>query len=146
MALNSGAKASWLRRPESKIAELSEWASSVLGGEALRGVLVTVETEVKYWGYLEQQRRQIERLQTSDSRRIPATMAFSSIPGISREVGEKLERVRPVTLGQAARIPGVTPAAVALLDIHISLSAAVRSVSRETFGVSPRADVSRETR
>jgi len=50
-------------------------------------------------------------------------MGFVGIPGISREVGEKLERVRPATLGQAARIPGVTPAAVALLDVYMSLSA-----------------------
>ena len=67
---------------------------------------MTVETEIKYAGYIDQQRRQIERMQSSDSRSIPDSMAFTGIPGISREVGEKLERVRPATLGQAARIPG----------------------------------------
>ena len=67
-------------------------------------------------------------MQSSDSRLIPVSMAFSGIPGISREVVEKLERVRPATLGQAARIPGVTPAAVALLDVYMSLG----HVSRET--------------
>jgi tRNA uridine 5-carboxymethylaminomethyl modification enzyme len=84
---------------------------------------MTVETEVKYAGYLDQQRRQIERMQNSDTRSIPPDMGFVGIPGISREVGEKLERVRPSTLGQAARIPGVTPAAVALLDVYMSLAA-----------------------
>jgi len=131
-ALNGSPKGAWLRRPESDISQLSEWVDSVLGCAPVRGVLMTVETEVKYAGYLDQQRRQIERLQTSDTRRIPASMEFSSIPGISREVGEKLERVRPVTLGQAARIPGVTPAAVAILDIHLSLGASRADVSRET--------------
>jgi len=53
---------------------------------------------------------------------IPTDFAFGSIPGISREVGEKLERVRPATLGQAGRIPGVTPAAVAILDVYLGLA------------------------
>ena len=88
---------------------------------------MTVETETKYAGYIDQQRRQIERLQTSNGRQIPESMDFGRIPGISREVGERLSRVRPTTLGQAARIPGVTPAAVAILDVYIS-------VSRETVG------------
>lgn len=105
-----------LRRPGVKISDIS------LGLIPERGVLVTVETEIKYAGYIDQQRRQIERMQASDSRSIPDSMAFTGIPGISREVGEKLERVRPATLGQAARIPGVTPAAVALLDVYMSLA------------------------
>ena len=126
-ALSAGPKGVWLRRPESKISELYPWVQSILNCEPLRGVLMTVETEVKYAGYLDQQRRQIERLRTSDTRRIPVTMNFTAIPGISREVGEKLSRVQPSTFGQAARIPGVTPAAVAILDIYLSLN-----VSRET--------------
>jgi tRNA uridine 5-carboxymethylaminomethyl modification enzyme len=129
-ALNVSPKATWLRRPESKLSELGEWVREVLGEEPLRGVLMTAETEVKYSGYLEQQKRQIERLRTSDTQRIPGHIEFSGIPGISREVGEKLARVRPVTLGQAARIPGVTPAAIAILEIFIKLG-----VSRETQGV-----------
>ena len=111
-----------LRRPEVKIGELLPWITQLLGEPPERGVLMTVETEVKYAGYIDQQRRQIERMQSSDSRSIPQTMEFVGIPGISREVGEKLERVRPATLGQAARIPGVTPAAVALLDVYMSLA------------------------
>ena len=85
-------------------------------------MLTTVETEIKYSGYICQQERQIERLKNSERRAIPSDFAFQSIPGISREVGEKLERVRPVTLGQAGRIPGVTPAAVAILDVYLSLA------------------------
>jgi tRNA uridine 5-carboxymethylaminomethyl modification enzyme len=112
-----------LRRPDTKIEEMLPWICERLDDRPLRGVLTTVETEIKYAGYLDQQRRQIERMRTSDGRAIPETMGFLGIPGISREVGEKLERVRPATLGQAARIPGVTPAAIALLDVYMSLAA-----------------------
>jgi tRNA uridine 5-carboxymethylaminomethyl modification enzyme len=77
---------------------------------------------VKYSGYIGQQQRQVERLQGSDRRRIPPGFVYGEIPGLSREVQQKLERVQPETLGQAARIPGVTPAAVAVLDVYLSLS------------------------
>ena len=121
-ALETGTQGALLRRPEAKIVDFLPWIGQTLGEAAERGVLMTVETEVKYAGYLDQQRRQIERMQSSDTRLIPSDMEFVGIPGISREVGEKLARVRPATLGQAARIPGVTPAAVALLDVYMSLA------------------------
>ena len=84
-------------------------------------LLTTVETETKYCGYISQQERQMERVKDAERRPIPSAFAYSGIPGLSREIQEKLNRVRPVTLGQAARIPGVTPAAVAILDIYLSL-------------------------
>jgi len=123
-ALQASPKGVWLRRPESKITELSSWLEEVLGEPIERGVLMTAETEVKYAGYIGQQVRQMEKMRGSDTRPIPLSMEFGSIPGISREVAEKLGRVRPATLGQASRIPGVTPAAVALLDIHLTLHGA----------------------
>ena len=126
-ALEASPKGQWLRRPEAKIGELAEWIGSVLQSQPERGVLMTAETEIKYAGYMDQQRRQMDRLQGSDARPIPLTVEFHTIPGISREVGEKLTRVRPATLGQAARVPGVTAAAVAILDIYLTLN-----VSRET--------------
>jgi tRNA uridine 5-carboxymethylaminomethyl modification enzyme len=122
LALSESPKGVWLRRPESKIEELSPWIHEVLGEPVERGVLMTVETETKYAGYIDQQRRQIERMAGSDTRRIPDAMNFDRIPGISREVGERLTRVRPATLGQAARIPGVTAAAVAILDVYLTVS------------------------
>jgi len=121
--METHSNASQLRRPETSISDFLPWICGILGAPPERGVLMTVETEVKYAGYIDQQRRQIERMQSSDTRSIPNTMRFTGTPGISREVGEKLERVRPATLGQAARIPGVTPAAVALLDVYMSLAA-----------------------
>ena len=113
--------AEWLRRPESSIEKLRAWAAAALGEEPVREVLTTVETEVKYAGYIAQQDRQIERLRKAEGRRIPAEFQFRGIPGLSREVSDKLERVRPETLGQAARIPGVTPAAIAVLDVHLTI-------------------------
>jgi tRNA uridine 5-carboxymethylaminomethyl modification enzyme len=112
----------WLKRPEASIGEIVPWIRELLGEEPVRGLLTTVETETKYSGYIQQQERQMERLKEAERRPIPAGFAYRGIPGLSREVQDKLERVRPVTLGQAARIPGVTPAAVAVLDCYLSLS------------------------
>jgi len=138
--LGSSPKGALLRRPEVKIGSVLSWIEEVLGEAPERGVLMTVETEVKYEGYIDQQRRQMERMLGSEERAIPAGLEFRRIPGISREVGERLDRVRPATLGQAGRIPGVTAAAVAILDIYLTLG-----VSRETSGGSDKIDVSRET-
>jgi len=65
----------------------------------------------------------MHRLRQSELRRIPAAFEFTNIPGLSTEAKQKLERVRPQTLGQAARIPGITPAAVAVIDVYLSLGA-----------------------
>ena len=121
-ALNRHKNGQWLKRTEAKIDELRSWIVEVLGEEPIRGLLTTVETETKYSGYIAQQERQIHRLNNSGRRHIPGDFEFRTIPGISREVGEKLDRVRPITLGQAARIPGVTPAAIAILDVYLSLA------------------------
>jgi tRNA uridine 5-carboxymethylaminomethyl modification enzyme len=116
----------WLRRPEAKMEMLRGWVVGRLGGEPVHGVLATVETEAKYEGYISQQERQIERLNEAEARRIPEEFRYEEIPGLSTEVRQKLARVRPETLGQARRIPGVTPAAVAVLDVYLSLASAAR--------------------
>jgi tRNA uridine 5-carboxymethylaminomethyl modification enzyme len=121
-ALESHRNGQWLKRPEAGIREVADWVREVLGEEPVRGLLETVETETKYSGYIGQQERQIERLKTAERRPIPAEFRFQGIPGLSREVRDKLERVHPGTLGQAARIPGVTPAAIAILDVYLSVS------------------------
>jgi tRNA uridine 5-carboxymethylaminomethyl modification enzyme len=121
-ALSSHRNGQWLKRPEVSMEEIAPWVQEVLGEEPARGLLTTVEIETKYSGYIQQQERQMERLKEAEQRPIPAEFGFRGIPGLSREVQEKLERVRPVTLGQAARIPGVTPAAVAVLDCYLSLA------------------------
>jgi len=93
--------------------------------------LKSVETEVKYAGYLQQQARAIERLKKAESKNIPQWFDYSNIPGLSREMREKLTSVRPETIGQASRLPGVTPAAVALLSVHVELQARQRQQSSQ---------------
>jgi tRNA uridine 5-carboxymethylaminomethyl modification enzyme len=112
----------WLRRPETRIDEFAAHIRTELNGDPVHGLTETLETELKYAGYIAQQHRQVERLRDAERRRIPGDFSYSDIPGLSTEVRQKLERVRPETLGQAGRIPGVTPAAVAVLDVYLSLS------------------------
>jgi tRNA uridine 5-carboxymethylaminomethyl modification enzyme len=88
---------------------------------AVRNELKSVETEIKYSGYLDQQTKSIERLKRSDQRMIPDWFDYAKVSGLSREMNEKLSRVRPQTLGQASRIPGVTPAAVSLINVFIEI-------------------------
>ncbi len=90
---------------------------------AMRNDLKSVETEVKYAGYLQQQERAIERLKKAEQRSIPEWFDYQSVSGLSREMQEKLVRVRPRTLGHASRIPGVTPAAVSLVNVYIEIQA-----------------------
>jgi tRNA uridine 5-carboxymethylaminomethyl modification enzyme len=113
----------WLRRPEAKIRALAPWIREGCSEDLVHGVLATIETEAKYAGYIAQQERQIDRLRDSERRRIPAEFEFSQIPGLSTEAKQKLQRVRPETLGQAGRIPGITPAAIAVLDVYLSIGA-----------------------
>ncbi len=110
----------WLRRPESKISLVS----NKLLDDPIHGVLETVETEVKYAGYIAQQERQVNRLKEAERRRIPPDFSYSDIPGLSTEVRQKLARFCPPTLGHASRIPGVTPAAIAILDVYLDLARA----------------------
>jgi tRNA uridine 5-carboxymethylaminomethyl modification enzyme len=88
---------------------------------AVRNELKAVETEIKYAGYLDQQTKSIERLKRSEQRMIPDWFDYGKVSGLSREMNEKLTRVRPQTLGQASRIPGVTPAAVSLINVYIEI-------------------------
>jgi len=87
----------------------------------IRNELKSVETEIKYSGYLDQQTKAIERLKRSEQRMIPDWFDYGKVSGLSREMNEKLARVRPRTLGQASRIPGVTPAAVSLINVFIEI-------------------------
>jgi tRNA uridine 5-carboxymethylaminomethyl modification enzyme len=80
----------------------------------------SVETAIKYEGYLRRQEAEIQRARKDERRRIPQDFPFESVPGLSREVVQRLSQVRPDTLGQALRIPGVTPAAVAVLSSFVS--------------------------
>jgi len=98
----------------------------------LRNELKSVETEIKYAGYLQQQERAIERLKKAEQRAIPDWFDYASVSGLSREMKEKLERVRPRTLAQASGIPGVTPAAVSLVNVYIEIQARRHQQSSST--------------
>ncbi|MEO8725032.1 MAG: FAD-dependent oxidoreductase, partial [Acidobacteriaceae bacterium] len=89
----------------------------------IRNELKSVETEIKYAGYLLQQQRAIDRLKKSEQRSIPDSFDYSTISGLSREMKEKLTHVRPRTIAQAGRIPGVTPAALSLVNVYIEIQA-----------------------
>jgi tRNA uridine 5-carboxymethylaminomethyl modification enzyme len=84
--------------------------------------LASIETEFKYEGYLRRQSASVERQRRQETKRIPATFTFQGIPGLSREMVQRLSERRPETLGQASRIPGVTPAAVAIIATYLDRS------------------------
>jgi len=90
---------------------------------AVRNELKSVETEIKYEGYLQQQQRAIDRLKKAEQRNIPEWFDYKSVSGLSREMQETLLKIRPRTLGHASRIPGVTPAAVSLVNVFIEIQA-----------------------
>lgn len=104
---------------------LSETALSARARNELRAV----ETEIKYAGYLDQQRKSIEKLKRAESLSIPAWFDYQNVSGLSREMQEKLTRVRPQTIGQASRLPGVTPAALSLIHVYIEIQARKRAQS-----------------
>ncbi|MGI8961305.1 MAG: tRNA uridine-5-carboxymethylaminomethyl(34) synthesis enzyme MnmG [Bryobacteraceae bacterium] len=111
----------WLRRPEARISQLAAWICKLLNEPISQGALATIETETKYSGYIAQQDRNIRQLEDAEGRQIPTSFVYDRIPGLSNEAKQKLTRVRPSTLGQAGRIPGITPAAIAVLDVYLSL-------------------------
>jgi tRNA uridine 5-carboxymethylaminomethyl modification enzyme len=88
-----------------------------------RNELKSAETEIKYSGYLDQQKKSIEKLKKAEGRIIPDWFDYGAVSGLSREMKEKLTRIRPSTIGQASRIPGVTPAALSLINVFIEIQA-----------------------
>ena len=97
----------------------------------LRNEVRAVETEIKFAGYLEQQKKSIAKLKAAEAVSIPEWIEYSSISGLSREMRETLERVRPITIGQASRIPGVTPAALGLVHVSIKTQGAKKVGTKE---------------
>ena len=82
----------------------------------------------QYEGYLKQQEREVKKLRSAESRRLPDDLDYSNMPGLSREIVEKLSRVKPQSIAQASRIPGITPASLSILLFHLEMRhAATRS-------------------
>jgi tRNA uridine 5-carboxymethylaminomethyl modification enzyme len=112
-----------LRRPELdwRAVEQIACAGGIAAGEAGPAALERLEIELGYEGYLRRQEAEAARMARADGVLVPGTISFRDIPGLSNEVVEKLEAVRPRSVGQASRISGVTPAAIAILLTHIGL-------------------------
>ncbi|MCD8490761.1 MAG: tRNA uridine-5-carboxymethylaminomethyl(34) synthesis enzyme MnmG [Geovibrio sp.] len=105
-----------LKRPEFDYSTIEK----LCGSSVNERVSEQVEINAKYEGYIQRQETEIEKFRRTESVRIPDTIDYTSIIGLRREYIDKLSSIRPATLGQAARIQGMTPAAVALLHVHIS--------------------------
>jgi tRNA uridine 5-carboxymethylaminomethyl modification enzyme len=106
-----------LKRPEVRLKDLAEGLGLELAGEL---DIASLETVVKYEGYLKQEASRAAKLRKAERRSIPASFPFHQVPGLSREIVQRLSQIAPDTLGQAARIPGMTPAAVAVLNAYLS--------------------------
>jgi tRNA uridine 5-carboxymethylaminomethyl modification enzyme len=110
-----------LKQPEVRLDSLVASGQLALDvDESCRDIdLASVETAFKYEGYLKRQEQSVDRQRRQEGRQIPMGFAFAGIPGLSREMIERLSTVRPGTLGQASRIPGVTPAAIAVIAAYL---------------------------
>ena len=115
-----------LRRPDVSYRTLTD--IEALGpGVAAAAVAEQIEIQAKYAGYLERQQEEISRAQRHQEQTLDLDFDYNAVRGLSNEVCEKLQAVRPETIGQASRIPGVTPAAISLLLVHIKKHKAVRN-------------------
>jgi tRNA uridine 5-carboxymethylaminomethyl modification enzyme len=113
----------------SSVADRGQSNDGIFATAVIRNEARAVETEIKFAGYLEQQKKSIEKLKAAESVSIPDWLDYASISGLSREMRETLQRVRPMTIGQASRLPGVTPAAVSLVHVSIRLQGTRRLAS-----------------
>lgn len=111
------------KRPELTAEQIIHLLPSALQTQTQNEELVTVITDFKYAGYLSSQENMLARMAKVAHRTIPAELQYGQLPGLSNEMVERLNRVRPQTLGQAMRVPGITPAAISLLTIHVELMA-----------------------
>ncbi|MFZ4653926.1 MAG: tRNA uridine-5-carboxymethylaminomethyl(34) synthesis enzyme MnmG [Methylococcaceae bacterium] len=107
-----------LRRPELKVSQVLAYVG-IAPGDLDEAVADQVEVRAKYHGYIERQQLEIERIHRYDDWRLPDQMDYANVTGLSNEVREQLRLQSPETVGQASRIPGVTPAAVSLLLVHL---------------------------
>jgi len=121
-----------LRRPEVDYAALVELTGVAADAEELDARIseqreLELVVRARYAGYIERQQVEIERTREHESAPLPGDLDYATVNGLSNEVRQRLAEVRPLTLGQAARVPGVTPAAVSLLMIHMKRRRALAS-------------------
>jgi tRNA uridine 5-carboxymethylaminomethyl modification enzyme len=123
-----------LRRPEASYADVVELpgvgrsdALAGFGAETREQIELAVEVTARYAGYIERQEREIAKHARQESLRLPEDLDYAGVEGLSNEARQRLERVRPATLGQASRLEGMTPAAVSLLLVHLKKRQLLRS-------------------
>ena len=130
--------AEFLKRPEVRFDDLlvhlpltsevfNGWHDPAILPAMRRNEMRAVETEIKYAGYLSQQMRSIGKMKRAEEMRIPAWFDYTDVSGLSREMQQTFTRVRPMTLGQASRLPGVTPAAVSLVHVYLEIQGRKRA-------------------
>ena len=142
--LNNQALGDLLRRPELSADDLLPLLAEKLQAEVfaawrapgtlpatIRNEQRAVATELKYAGYLEQQQRSMAKMKRAETMRIPGWFDYTAVSGLSREMQQTFLRVRPLTLGQASRLPGVTPAAISLLHVYITLQGRTRAAAAQ---------------
>jgi tRNA uridine 5-carboxymethylaminomethyl modification enzyme len=115
-----------LKRPDVRVSTIAESGVPLELEDGLDGLAaLSLEAEVKYEGYLRQEQAEVKRLLRVGKRPIPIDLSFDGIPGLSLEVAQRLGERQPRTIGHASRIPGMTPAALAILNAHIKRRVAV---------------------
>jgi tRNA uridine 5-carboxymethylaminomethyl modification enzyme len=116
---DSSSLCEFLKKPEVRLGDVLKWSefTGALSDEESR----FLESETKYEGYIRKQEREIAKAARTDSMRIPGEIEFGGVPGLTREAVEKLEKRRPTTLGEAKKIPGMTPAAVQNLGLYLEI-------------------------
>jgi len=142
--LNNQTLAEFLRRPELAADDVLPLIANALDAEVfavwhdpatlpalIRNEQRAVTTALKYAGYLDQQLRGIAKMKRAEQMRIPAWFDYTAVSGLSREMQQTFLRVRPLTLGQASRLPGVTPAAVSLLHVYVEIQSRNRSAAAQ---------------
>jgi len=110
-----------LKRPQLGVGDLRELGYEELGGLDF-DVAQGMEIEVKYSGFIKRQLKDVERFEHLEKIKVPSGIDYAVIPGLSREIKEKLSRLKPLNLGQASRISGVTPAALSILMVYFKRS------------------------
>jgi tRNA uridine 5-carboxymethylaminomethyl modification enzyme len=114
---NQTSLAQLLRRPEISVSDIATFSKEV--NHYNLDIALQAEVEIKYAGYIDRQMEMVERFRKFENVSLPEDLDYSEIKGLSREVREKLTRIKPKSLGQASRIAGITPAAISLLSIYL---------------------------
>ena len=110
-----------IARPDVPMSEIIAAGAEFETGASFESFdLATIEAEFRYAGYLKRHDAELSRVRAQTDRAIPESFSYDQIPGLSREVVQRLSQVRPTTIGQAGRVPGVTPAALAIVASKVS--------------------------